>query len=156
MSGLPKRRRGRQSAAADAIYEAELAEFCSALLQINSRLDFKVASRGWCYVLEETIGLMKGDFDAGQRLINDLRKDGRLPLDICAEDQARCADHLEEIDRCSPAEEAQAIFSRSKTRTAITRHSASGTTSTATWRWPSRRLTLKASSARPVAPITCR
>ena len=110
MSGLPKRRRGRQSAASATAYDAQVAEFCGALLEIDSTLDFKVASRGWCYILEEKIGLMKGDFDAGQRLINDLRKDGRLPLDICAEDQARCADHLEAIDRCGPAAEAQAIF----------------------------------------------
>jgi hypothetical protein len=67
------------------------------------RLEFKVSSRGWCYILEEH-GLYKGAFDTAQRLINDCRKSGMLPLDICCEDDGRAADHLEDLDDETPAE----------------------------------------------------
>src|SRR5262249_48605073 len=60
----------------------------------NSRLDFKVSSRGWCYLLEEH-GLRKGDFNKAQDFINDCRKSGALPLDICAEDGARESLHVD-------------------------------------------------------------
>jgi hypothetical protein len=56
-----------------------------------------VSSRGWCYLPEEH-GLAKGDFDIAQRLINNCRKDGSLPIDICSEDDGRQAEHLEKID----------------------------------------------------------
>jgi hypothetical protein len=53
------------------------------------------------YILEQH-GLTKGDFDAAQTLITDCRKTGDLPLDICAEDDARetvgLEDDLDEPD----------------------------------------------------------
>ena len=51
-------------------------------------LDFAVSARGWCYILEEH-GLAKGDFDKAEAVINDARKAGLLPIDICAEDESR-------------------------------------------------------------------
>lgn len=103
---LPRRSRGRQSSEAEAKYQAELERFCAAIRQINSTLDFRVSSRGWCYVLEEH-GLAKGDFDTAQKLINTCRKSGLLPLNICSEDEGRQAEHLEDIDNESPEEFAQ-------------------------------------------------
>jgi hypothetical protein len=103
MMALPKRSRGRQSATAEVAYRESVEQFCREIRQIASTLDFKVSSRGWCYILEEH-GFPKGEFDAAQRLINDCRKAGDLPLDICAEDEARVADHLEEIDEEEPEE----------------------------------------------------
>jgi len=91
---IPKRARGRPTAKAQARYEVEVEQFCDLILQINSSLDFRVSSRGWCYQLEE-YGLGKGDFDQAQELINDCRKSGMLPLDICADDNARAAEHTE-------------------------------------------------------------
>jgi hypothetical protein len=76
------------------------------IIEIDSRLDFKVSSRGWCYILEEH-GLEKGDFDKAERLINACRKDGRLPLDICCQDDGRQAENLEKIDDEGPTEFAQ-------------------------------------------------
>ena len=49
---IPYRSRGRQSAAAQAKYEDDLEAFCDDLLQIQSTIEFKVSSRGWCYQLE--------------------------------------------------------------------------------------------------------
>ncbi len=65
--------------------------------KFNQRLDFRVSARGWCYILEEH-GLGKGDFDRAERIINRCRKDGPLPLDICAEDDARLPLHLDVAD----------------------------------------------------------
>jgi regulator of sigma D len=94
---LPRRSRGRPTATAMAQYERELEAFCHRLIEIDSSLDFKVSSRGWGYLLEEH-GLAKGDFDAAERVINDCRKAGHLPVDFCAEDEGRGVDNLEEID----------------------------------------------------------
>jgi hypothetical protein len=94
---LPRRGRGRASTVALANYQADLAEFCRRIQQIGSTLDFKVSSRGWCYILEEH-GLGKGDFGDAQKLINECRKSGLLPLDICAEDNNRQADNLDDLD----------------------------------------------------------
>jgi len=91
---LPARGNGRPTQAKDEKYQAEVDDFCAEILKIQSSLDFAVSSRGWCYLLEEH-GLGKGDFDKAQDLINKCRKDGRLPLDICAEDEARQAIHTE-------------------------------------------------------------
>jgi hypothetical protein len=81
--------------------------FCALIEEIYSGMDFKVGSRGWCYILEKH-GLRKGDFDNAQKLINSCRKSGQLPLDICAEDDARTATGLEpETDVTTVKEQAQ-------------------------------------------------
>lgn len=105
---LPKRSNGRPSAQASELYQAELVELCTRILELNSRLDFRVGSRGWCYILEE-YGLGKGDFDGAQDTTNDCRKRGLLPLDICAEDGKRQPDNLERIDNDDPSEWAEVI-----------------------------------------------
>ncbi len=97
---LPRRSRGRQSSKAEAAYQDALHQFCEAILQINSSLDFQVASRSWCYLLEE-YGLLKGDFDDAQKVLVQCRKDGLLPLDIVAEDSAREFNNLESINASS-------------------------------------------------------
>ena len=57
-----------------------------------------MSSRGWDYLLENAGTITKGDLDAAQRLINECRKNGHLPLDICAVDDKRTADGLEDLD----------------------------------------------------------
>jgi hypothetical protein len=100
---LPRRPRGRPSAKVAEGYEQDLQAFCEAIKEIDSRLDFKVSSRGWCYILEEH-GLRKGDFDYAQRLVNDCQKTGLLPVNICAEDESRAFVNLEHLDDRSPTE----------------------------------------------------
>lgn len=97
VSLLPKRCRGRQSAAAEAQYQEQLAAFCALIQQIRSSLDFAVGSRDYCYLLEPH-GLHKGEFDLAQNLINDCRKSGALPLNICAEDGSRATIGIEQLD----------------------------------------------------------
>lgn len=97
MIRLPENRRGRKSQEDADQYRDQVSDFCDAIKEINSSLDFKVSSRGWCYLLEE-YGLNKGDFDKAQILINDCRKNGLLPLDICAEDVARSSEGVDNPD----------------------------------------------------------
>jgi hypothetical protein len=104
---LPQAGRGRRSAAAEERYQTELDAFYAAIREIASRLEFKVSSRGWCYILENAGAITKGAFDRVERLINDGRKSGKLPLDICAVDSAREFDGLERLDYGAPASEAQ-------------------------------------------------
>jgi hypothetical protein len=101
---LPKRSRGRQSPAAEAAYREQVATFCALIQQIQSTMDFAVGSRGWCYILERH-GLRKGDFDAAQRLINDCRRSGDLPLDICAGDASRATIGIEKLDNANVEDE---------------------------------------------------
>jgi hypothetical protein len=103
---LPVTRRGRRSAAIEERYQQELAAFYAAIIEIGSRLEFRVSSRGWCYILENARAITKGEFDRVERLINDGRKSGKLPLDICAADGAREFEWLEELDDTTPEEEA--------------------------------------------------
>lgn len=98
MSGLPRVCRGRRSSAAQAIYDAEVRAFCETILEIRSTLDFEISTRGWCYILEGQGVVTKGDFDRAERIINDCRKSGLLPLNICAVDSTRVAENLEQID----------------------------------------------------------
>jgi hypothetical protein len=95
---LPKRQKGRPTAAQNARFDLDLAAWCAGILEINSTLDFSVSSRGWCYILEEKGGLLKGDFNVAQARINDCRKSGLLPLNICSDDDGRAADGLEGLD----------------------------------------------------------
>jgi hypothetical protein len=94
---LPQRSRGRPSEAAQDRYRAELRWFCDAIREIRSTLDFTPTARGWCYLLESH-GLEKGDFDKAERVINEARKEGDLPLSICAEDETRKTENLEKLD----------------------------------------------------------
>ena len=104
---LPRRGRGRPSPSADAAYRANVASWCALILEINSSMDFSVGARGWCYILENRNALRKGDFDVAEKLITDCRKSGDLPLDICAEDDARETIGLEEITGNTLEEEAE-------------------------------------------------
>jgi hypothetical protein len=103
---MPARSCGRPSPEAQAEYAAALDDWCAAIIRMSEERaeqpdNFDVSSRGWCYLLEEH-GLFKGDFDTAQRLINDCRKSGRLPLDICCEDERRAADNLEDLNDADP------------------------------------------------------
>jgi hypothetical protein len=94
---------------AEEAYQAELRVFCKRILEIRSRLDFEIGSRGWCYVLEGERVINKGEFDECERLIASCRKRGDLPIDICAEDSKRAADGIEELDNLDVDDEADQI-----------------------------------------------
>ena len=108
---IPSRKRGGQTSEAEERYLHELREFAEAILGIDSTLDFKVSSRGWCYILENESGLLKSDFDKAQEKINECRKAGLLPMDICATDEARVFSCIEEIGD-DPEDEADTLVGR--------------------------------------------
>jgi hypothetical protein len=95
---LPRLAKGRPSAEQKARFDLDLAAWCAGILEINSTLDFRVSSRGWCYILEEKGCLLKGDFPVAQKRVNDCRKSGLLPVDICSDDDGRAADGLEYLN----------------------------------------------------------
>ena len=109
ISLLPKLPPHRPSAAVKAAYREKVVAFCDKILEVRSGLDFEVGSRGWAYILEGERFIDKDEIDAAQDLINDCRKSGDLPLDICAEDNKRAAENVEEIDP-DPKEMAADIF----------------------------------------------
>jgi len=109
-AAFPQRTRGRPSAASNVCYARQIKEFCDRILEIRSRLDFEVGTRGWCYILEGEHVILKGEFDDAERLIARCRKDGDLPIDICAEDNKRAADGVEKLDSSDLEAEANAII----------------------------------------------
>jgi hypothetical protein len=98
MSGLPQRPKGRPTPATNALYEEQIRAFCARILEIQSRLDFEVGTRGWCYLLEGEGVITKGEFDLAERVITRCRKSGDLPIGICAEDDKRSPEGIEELD----------------------------------------------------------
>jgi hypothetical protein len=107
---IPTRKRGCQSAAAVERYAEEKEAFCEAILQFQSRLDFRVSARGWGYLLEGEGAIDKGQIDLVAETINTYRKSGDLPLDICAVDETRTFENLEDLDDDkTPEEQAAAI-----------------------------------------------
>lgn len=67
----------------------ELTEFANTLIRIDEKTGFKVSSRGWAYQLEGLGMITKGEFNRVQNLINECRKNGLLPIDFVAEENAR-------------------------------------------------------------------
>jgi len=67
----------------------DLVNFAETILEIQEKVDFKISSRGWCYQLEGFNIVSKDQFNRVQKLINECRKKGLLPIDFVAEEQSR-------------------------------------------------------------------
>ena len=107
---IPRKGVGRPSAKATARYETDLAKFCAWIRQIDAALKFKVSARGFGYILENKGLITKIDFDKVEKVINDARKSGALPTDICAQDQRRAADNVEDIHYTDPDKHADSLI----------------------------------------------
>ena len=68
--------------------DAKYRAFAEALQVIDQGLDFRMGPRDWCYHLEEH-GLDKGQFDSAERVINECRDRGLLPVDFVLDDNTR-------------------------------------------------------------------
>jgi hypothetical protein len=99
--------RGRRSVALEALFANQKREFCAHILDIAGQLEFKVSSRGWAYILENESAITKDELDKAQAIINDCRKDGSLPIDICLDDETRLPHGLEELHNPDCESEAQ-------------------------------------------------
>jgi hypothetical protein len=91
----PERKKGRPTAEQAELRKQFSAAVCKCILELESTLDFRPSARGWCYVLEGDGYILKGDFDTAEKLINDARKCGDLPMGICGDDPKRATDNLE-------------------------------------------------------------
>lgn len=69
--------------------DAKLKEFADLMIQMQSGIPFKVSARGWCYLMEQDGHINKGQFDKVDSAINRCRKEGLLPVDFVAEEDAR-------------------------------------------------------------------
>ena len=106
---LPKLPPHRPNEAVKAAYQVEVEAFCARLLEVRSGYDKPAGSRGWAYLLEGDGVIDKTEIDAAQKLINDCRKNGDLPLDFCAEDEKRAAANVEDVD-ADPQQRAAELF----------------------------------------------
>lgn len=70
-------------------------EFSTLLKDMSETIGFKVSSRGWCYLMEQAGYIDKSQFSKVEDAINKLRKNGMLPVDFVAEEDARMFENLE-------------------------------------------------------------
>jgi hypothetical protein len=91
---VPRRGKGRPTKEGDEVFQAGVEHLVEFMKKIQSSVDFKMSSRGWCYSLEP-YGLLKSDFDYAQRLINDCRKAGFLPVGFMLDEEGRSFDTWE-------------------------------------------------------------
>ena len=95
---LPRSLASRRPTKAERIrYEGEKAKFADQLVKLAESMIDKWSSRGWCYLLESWHLIDKSQFDYAQGLINDLRKEGLIPIDFVASDISRECEFVEEI-----------------------------------------------------------
>lgn len=66
-----------------------LRQFSNLLMEMQEDIGFKVSSRGWCYLMEQAGHINKSQFNKVDSAINTCRKEGFLPVDFVAEEDAR-------------------------------------------------------------------
>ncbi len=86
----------------------QLEAFAAYLNQISRRVGFKMSSRGWCYALEQNGLIDKSQFDRVENAVNRCRRDGLVPIDFVAEEDARRFSGVEKPTESSPG----ALFRR--------------------------------------------
>lgn len=75
-----------------------LQEFADLLVEMSDTIGFKVSSRGWCYLMEQAGHINKSQFDKVDDAVNRCRKEGLIPVDFVAEEDARAFAGVEEPD----------------------------------------------------------
>lgn len=81
----------------------EMQEFANELKKISQQIGFKVSARGWCYILEQDGLITKAEFNLVENLINNgCRRNGTLPIDFVAEEEARKFSGVEIPEKESP------------------------------------------------------
>lgn len=66
-----------------------LQDFADILQDVSASIGFKVSARGWCYLMEQRGYVTKTQFDKIENAINRCRREGLLPVDFVAEEDAR-------------------------------------------------------------------
>jgi hypothetical protein len=71
------------------MYIKDRLELVEVLQDLQTRIDFRVSARGWCYEMETAGYINKSQFSKVEEAINKCRKEGLLPVDFVAEEDAR-------------------------------------------------------------------
>lgn len=71
-------------------------QFAELMTSLSRKIGFKVSSRGWAYIMEQSGYINKDQFDKVANAINDCRKEGHLPVDFVAEESSRAFTGVEE------------------------------------------------------------
>lgn len=66
-----------------------LKQFATQLKEMQLGINFRVSSRGWCYLMEQAGFINKSQFNKVDMAINRCRKEGYLPVNFVAEEAAR-------------------------------------------------------------------
>lgn len=82
----------------------QLINFANNLIDIYTQIGFELSARGWCYQLEGFRLVNKNQFDRVEKLINECRREGHLPVDFTAEEEARKFRGVEIPEDCTPIE----------------------------------------------------
>jgi len=83
---------------------SQMIMFSEKLKLISKQIGFKLSTRGWCYQLEGFGLITKAEFDKVEKIINDCRKDGYLPVDFVFEEDARLFSGVEIPEDETPLE----------------------------------------------------
>lgn len=95
---LPKK--GMKPAERELAYET----FVTQLKLLGKQIGFKVSARGWCYQMESFGLIDKSQFNRVENIINKCRRNGHLPINFTAEEDARKFSGVEEETDVSPLE----------------------------------------------------
>jgi phosphoribosylformylglycinamidine (FGAM) synthase PurS component len=71
------------------MYAKDRLELVEVLKDLQATTDFRVSARGWCYLMEQKGYVTKSQFNKVEEAINTCRKEGTLPVDFVAEEDAR-------------------------------------------------------------------
>jgi len=71
------------------MYLKDRLEFVQVLKDLQEKIDFRVSARGWCYEMLGRGYIDKSQFSKVENAINTCRKEGILPVDFVAEEDAR-------------------------------------------------------------------
>jgi hypothetical protein len=84
----------------------QMVAFAEKLKEISNMIGFKLSGRGWCYQLEGAPFRLinKDQFDKVEKIINDCRKEGYLPVDFVFEEDARLFSGVELPESETPLE----------------------------------------------------
>ena len=104
---FPKNKKGRKTEAQQNQYISDLQDFASKLILLQFEIagkthiqeKDKISARGWCYLLEGFGVITKDRFDKCFKIINLCRKEGYLPVDFTAQDEARAFFNLEKLTK---------------------------------------------------------
>jgi len=82
--------------------KAEMQEFADEMKELTYRVGMKSSARGWCYIMEGFNLITKAQFDVVENLINGCRRNGILPIDFVATEEARQFSGVETPNTESP------------------------------------------------------